>query len=482
VGNVEKIFKPNGVVETKRYLDGELIVTTRSDGSSDERYLLKDHLGSADLITDENAQIVQAMSFDAFGQRRNEIDYTALTTGQITSFDTNITRRGYTGHEGLDPVGLIHMNGRVYDPRLGRFVSADPFVQAPSNTQSLNRYAYVWNNPLSYTDPSGHFVFTLATAAYLAVSKGVEAWAVGVAIGLASTADALLQGASLGQALKSGIISGATAAAFASFTPLAEGAKWGETAIRGLEFGAIGGISNVLQGGKFGNGFLSAGINPFVGKGLSGQFGKAIGGPGRVIAQISVAGSISRATGGKFANGAAYAAFSMAVEGVATSYRKDVPFDGEIEQQQAFDQQEQAINEQIDLGTRDSKQQAIDMALDLYQIDTSKVQGAYCDANYEGSGLAKFDCMCVVVGDQALVNARVLGSTLGHEIEVHINIQMYGRTRGPNRRSRAYALDEVTAYDYEIRNQWRFRYSNAYREKLISRRKSWQWRADNAPF
>ena len=130
------------------------------------------------------------------------------------------------------------------------------------------------------------------------------------------TADALLQGASLGQALKSGIISGATAAAFASFTPLAEGAKWGETAIRGLEFGAIGGISNVLQGGKFGNGFLSAGINPFVGKGLSGQFGKAIGGPGRVIAQISVAGSISRATGGKFANGAAYAAFTMAV-GVA---------------------------------------------------------------------------------------------------------------------------------------------------------------------
>ncbi len=47
------------------------------------------------------------------------------------------------------------MNGRVYDPELGRFMSADPFVQAPYNSQSYNRYSYVFNNPLSYTDPSG---------------------------------------------------------------------------------------------------------------------------------------------------------------------------------------------------------------------------------------------------------------------------------------------------------------------------------------
>jgi RHS repeat-associated protein len=56
----------------------------------------------------------------------------------------------------LDSVGLIHMNGRVYDPELGRFMSADPFVQAPYNSQSYNRYSYVFNNPLSFTDPSGY--------------------------------------------------------------------------------------------------------------------------------------------------------------------------------------------------------------------------------------------------------------------------------------------------------------------------------------
>ncbi|HEU4689203.1 MAG TPA: RHS repeat-associated core domain-containing protein [Vicinamibacterales bacterium] len=66
-----------------------------------------------------------------------------------------VTRDGFTGHEMLDSVTLIHMNGRVYDPLLGRFLSADPFVTRPFNGQGLNRYAYVLNNPLTLTDPSG---------------------------------------------------------------------------------------------------------------------------------------------------------------------------------------------------------------------------------------------------------------------------------------------------------------------------------------
>ena len=62
-------------------------------------------------------------------------------------------------------IGLIHMNGRVYDPEIGVFLSADPLVQFPHSTQGLNRYAYVGNNPLSYTDPSGHLIFSLIAAA-----------------------------------------------------------------------------------------------------------------------------------------------------------------------------------------------------------------------------------------------------------------------------------------------------------------------------
>jgi len=68
-----------------------------------------------------------------------------------------ITNRGFTGHEHIEEVGLIHMNGRVYDQELGRFLSADPLIQAPFVTNSFNRYSYVMNNPLKYTDPTGFF-------------------------------------------------------------------------------------------------------------------------------------------------------------------------------------------------------------------------------------------------------------------------------------------------------------------------------------
>ncbi|NOT82470.1 MAG: RHS repeat-associated core domain-containing protein, partial [Gallionella sp.] len=66
------------------------------------------------------------------------------------------TDHGYTGHEHLDDMGLIHMNGRVYDPRTGRFLQADPTIQSPGNLQSFNRYSYVMNNPFFGTDPSGY--------------------------------------------------------------------------------------------------------------------------------------------------------------------------------------------------------------------------------------------------------------------------------------------------------------------------------------
>ncbi len=72
-------------------------------------------------------------------------------------YRSNSQPSGYTGHQMLDDVGLIHMNGRLYDPFLGRFCAADPFVQSPNNIQNYNRYTYVLNNPLSLVDPSGHF-------------------------------------------------------------------------------------------------------------------------------------------------------------------------------------------------------------------------------------------------------------------------------------------------------------------------------------
>ena len=112
------------------------------------RYLHTDHLGSVSVITDENQTVTERLAYDAWGKRRPPTAAEAMR--QLTSATT---LRGYTGHEMLDSVSLIHMNGRVYDPDLGRFLSADPVIQFPGYSQSYNRYSYVLNNPLSYTDP-----------------------------------------------------------------------------------------------------------------------------------------------------------------------------------------------------------------------------------------------------------------------------------------------------------------------------------------
>ncbi len=69
----------------------------------------------------------------------------------------------------LDDLGLVHMNGRIYDPLLGRMLSADTFVQDAGDLQAYNRYSYVRNNPTSLNDPSGHFwsaAITIGFAAY----------------------------------------------------------------------------------------------------------------------------------------------------------------------------------------------------------------------------------------------------------------------------------------------------------------------------
>jgi RHS repeat-associated protein len=91
--------------------------------------------------------------------------------GHYAAFDT-VTDRGYTGHEHGDSFGLIHMNGRMYDAKLGRMLQADPFIQDPTNTQSYNRYSYVLNNPLIYTDPSGYFSLGKAVVGVFKVVAG----------------------------------------------------------------------------------------------------------------------------------------------------------------------------------------------------------------------------------------------------------------------------------------------------------------------
>ena len=150
LGGYEEHTTPAGVQEQRHYLntpEGSVAMhTRRGDGTSDTRYWHRDHLGSVVAITDASGTVRQRMRFDLWGGR--------VAVGAIG--DPYLEERGYTGHEHLDEVGLIHMNGRIYDPLTGRFLQADPLVQSPLNGRSHNRYSYVINNPLSLSDPSGY--------------------------------------------------------------------------------------------------------------------------------------------------------------------------------------------------------------------------------------------------------------------------------------------------------------------------------------
>ena len=162
VGGVfEQVSKTGEATRRVHYIfaGGERVaVYTKDDAPAPVerlRYLHTDHLGSVDTITDESGAVVERLSYEGFGKRRTASGAGAWTDAALPIAAVE-TPRGFTGHEHLDALALVHMNGRVYDPVLGRFVSADPYIQFPESTQGLNRYSYVRNNPLHATDPNGY--------------------------------------------------------------------------------------------------------------------------------------------------------------------------------------------------------------------------------------------------------------------------------------------------------------------------------------
>lgn len=124
------------------------------EGTTDAyHYTYTDHLGSILTVTNSSGAIEAEQSFDAWGRNRNPDTWTY----DMTNVAPNPAwlYRGFTGHEHLPEFKLINMNGRLYDPILGRMLSVDNYVQAPLSSQGYNRYSYVFNNPLKYIDPSG---------------------------------------------------------------------------------------------------------------------------------------------------------------------------------------------------------------------------------------------------------------------------------------------------------------------------------------
>ncbi|HEX3653753.1 MAG TPA: RHS repeat-associated core domain-containing protein [Rhizomicrobium sp.] len=135
-------------------VDGQIVAARINTGSTANwKYVVGDHLGSPASINGCSMPgcVVEHDSYDAWGKRRNPdaSDDSGCTL-------TSVLTRGFTQHEMLDSFCLVNMNGRVYDPGLGLFISADSMVPNPYDFTGFQRYSYVGNNPLNAIDPSGH--------------------------------------------------------------------------------------------------------------------------------------------------------------------------------------------------------------------------------------------------------------------------------------------------------------------------------------
>ncbi len=162
-GSHEKIIQATSTIERDMVkVRGRVVMLRKHYSSSsitEHEYVHRDHLGSTTALTREvDGSVIERYSYDAWGKRRNATNWTSAVTSVYES-------RGYTGHEHLDDIDVIHMDGRIYSPKLGRMLSPDPITQAPNSGRNYNRYTYAFNNPLSNIDPSGY-------ACYIASAGG----------------------------------------------------------------------------------------------------------------------------------------------------------------------------------------------------------------------------------------------------------------------------------------------------------------------
>jgi RHS repeat-associated protein len=115
-----------------------------------------DHLGSIIAMTDIDGNLKEALGYDTWGNRRNAVGApVSIATTLTAEVNETTDDKGYTGAEQITSLELVHLNGRVYDPLIARFLSGDPHVTDPKNGQNYNRYSYVLNNPMNGTDPTG---------------------------------------------------------------------------------------------------------------------------------------------------------------------------------------------------------------------------------------------------------------------------------------------------------------------------------------
>ena len=286
----EKDIKPDGSIEQRAFINagGQTVAVSRmitagGTTTTSTAYLHHDALGSVTAITNNKGEVLERLAYEPFGKRRFA---SGANDPNNTIMPQNIDR-GFTGHEMLDEIGLVHMNGRVYDPLVGRFLSADPYIQSPGNLQSYNRYSYVMNNPLGYTDPSGYSWWTKIRNIVIRVAAAV-ADAYGCS-GYCSAAVGAYQGyqsGGVGGAITGGIggyVGYQMSVNYPMINNQTGSILWQNVAIQAPVSGAIGCASASAGGGSCGQGALAGAVGTLGsafagGEGFGRMFGSGING------------------------------------------------------------------------------------------------------------------------------------------------------------------------------------------------------------
>jgi RHS repeat-associated protein len=331
-------------------------------------YLHSDAIGSVSAISDVTGKVIERMRYDPWGKRIPSTEEIERDKERYYTY-----KSGFTGHDHLDNLGLVHMGGRVFDPSVALFTRADPFNQCQTATNCYNRYLYCLGNPLKYTDPTGYkwkpwktivSIICPPLGAVLIVDEVVnkgkigkfleENWkpiavaAVGIGLtialgpagagltasfygsvltgaivgGVSAGLNTALYGGSFGEVMDS-VFKGAAlgAASAAAFYGVGSIGMSDGSFEKVMSHGLVGGGMSEMQGGDFWTGFGTAGatqaLSPHIGsiKGFEGAQAS------RVVAAGIVGGTVSVIGGGKFANGALIGAFSR-------MFNDELHFDG----------------------------------------------------------------------------------------------------------------------------------------------------------
>ncbi|WP_317039889.1 RHS repeat-associated core domain-containing protein [Chryseobacterium kwangjuense] len=316
---------------------------------------------------------------------------------------------------------MIHMNGRLYDPLLRRFLNADENIQDPTNTQNYNKYGYILNNPLMFNDPSGEVIFAFIAAWGVSALWGtiISGAIIGAAIGAGMYAErSIISGNwSWGAFAKSILLGTVSGAVGAGVSTLFQAGSIIGGAMAGMAGGFSQGVLNTVIGQANWNGIWQGAITGFLGGGAA-----MIGG-GTVAANIAwgagtgaiVGGVGSTLAGGNFWEGALPGAITGAAFAVATSgiemiknYKDGYGFKTNTGVVKSL------VNQANVNGTIDSiaAQRAIDFVQNRYNLKDAKMT---YDGTYDGFGVTNLTTGNIRIGDTAFISASMFKATISHE-------------------------------------------------------------------